>query len=221
MRIYRPAQSSPVKPSPDLYVGYRVLIKPKVLSSHVLGLRHNIKEVWQDTDDVSLNLVTGGHWQSSYPPPPLSNYQGPTKQMQDIKEPDYVDVQDRMLKRIMPFLALPLTPIGVCKYLAILTQQSWSAGTKSTYGSDSSIMVAPLPFASMLTFSRSSHWKIYRHTTTIGGPEADLVHLMELQVQDLHMEVFQLICSILEDMPLLIQDNTSLECGFAGSSLKT
>ena len=47
------------------------------------------------------------------------------------------------------------------------------------------------------------------------------VHLMELQVQDLHMEVFQLICSILEDMPLLIQDNTSLECRFAGSFLKT
>ncbi len=33
--------------------------------------------------------------------------------MQDIKELDYMDVQDRMLKRIMPFLALPLTPIGV------------------------------------------------------------------------------------------------------------
>uniref|UniRef100_A0A2N9GYL2 Uncharacterized protein n=1 Tax=Fagus sylvatica TaxID=28930 RepID=A0A2N9GYL2_FAGSY len=113
----------------------------KVLSSHVLGLRHNIKE---DTDDVSLNLVTGGHWQSSYPPPPLSNYQGPTKQMQDIKELDYMDVQDRMLKRIMPFLALPLTPIGVV----------W------------------------LNLLHFSHWKIYRHTTTIGGPEADLVCLL-------------------------------------------
>ena len=48
---------------------------------------------------------------------------------------------------------------------------------------------------------------------------------MELQVKDkdLQMEVFPLICGILEEMPLLllIQDNTNLECRFAGSSSKT